>query len=292
MKYVLLLVFILNLLYSAPSAFGAGDLSSKTPYGLTTTEKAILENKKKLKLVTSKYIFQNQDIKNIKNELLTLKSLISSNLSSSDRLKKDLNKRIFDLENKKIFDLENKINEINSRLKYIETATINLNKSTEALKISFLALKDIILNINENFVSQEELSSIKSLIPKKKKSKISNKKRELLAHKAYKKKKYSKAKELYEVLLKNKYHPAKSSFYLGEISFYQKKYKKAIDFYTKSVNLYAKAKYMSLLLYHTAMSYVYTGNKKQAKDFFDSVIVNFPKSKASKWSKKEIKKRY
>ncbi len=291
MKNVLLLIFITYSLNSAaPSAFGAGDLSSKTPYGLTATEKAIIENKKKLKKINAKYNFQNQNIKSIKDDLLTLKSLISANLSSSNNVKKGLTTNIFGLE-EKIDNLASKIKYLEDKTKSSEEMINQLTKTNNALKTSFLGLRDIILHINDTFVSQEELSLLKKLIPKAK-SKISNKEREKLAYKAYKKKSYHKAKALYEVLLKNKYHPAKSSFYLGEISFRQKQYKKAIDFYTKSVNLYAKASYMPILLYHTAMSYVYTGNKKQAKDFFDSVVTNFPKSKASKWSKQEIKKRY
>jgi TolA-binding protein len=290
MKYILL-IFTIHILYSAaPSAFGAGDLSLDTPYGLTVTEKAILANKKKLKKLAVKYNFQNQNQNNIKDDLSTLKSLISSNLSTSSQLRKNLEKHLY--------NIENKISDINTRIKFIEDKAIlleetinNLNNINETLKTSFLELKDIILNINSTFVTQEELNLIKKLIPKPK-IKISNKKMAKLANKAYRAKKYTKAKNLYKTLLKNKYRPAKSNFYLGEISYRQKKYKIAIKFYQESVNLYAKAKYIPLLLYHTAMSYVNIGEKEQAKNFFDSIISNFPKTQEYKWTKKELKKRY
>ena len=41
----------LNLVAAEPSAFGAGNLDSTSPYGLTSSEKAVLENKKSLKKV-------------------------------------------------------------------------------------------------------------------------------------------------------------------------------------------------------------------------------------------------
>ena len=280
MRYVLF-VFIIHALYPAPSAFGAGDLSSKTPYGLTNTEKAIVDNKKNIKKITIKSNLQKNSIKSIQNDLLTIKSLISSDISSSNKIKNNLYNRLS--------ILENKISNLEGRATSLEELTNRVNLANQALKVSFLGLKDIIININNKFVSQEDLNEVKKLIPK---PTISNHKLSKLAHRAYTKKEYYKAHNLYTTLVKNKYRPANSTFYLGEISYRQKKYRNAINFYTKSVNLYAKASYMSILLYHTAMSYVYLGEKKKAKPFFNSVISNFPKSKASKWSKQEIKKRY
>jgi len=46
----LFLTFSPVLLFSAePSAFGAGDITSSNPYGLTKNEKVLLETEKKLK---------------------------------------------------------------------------------------------------------------------------------------------------------------------------------------------------------------------------------------------------
>ena len=44
MQYILGLLFTLQIIYSAPSSFGAGDLSQKKPYGLSSNEKFILKN--------------------------------------------------------------------------------------------------------------------------------------------------------------------------------------------------------------------------------------------------------
>ena len=52
---VLLTTAVPLLLISAePSAFGAGDLSNSEPYGLTSSEKVILQNKDKLRSVVVK----------------------------------------------------------------------------------------------------------------------------------------------------------------------------------------------------------------------------------------------
>jgi len=61
MKLLLLIPVLPFFLYAEPSAFSAGNLDSKNPYGLTPREKKILENKKKVRNLTNK--FGNVDAK-------------------------------------------------------------------------------------------------------------------------------------------------------------------------------------------------------------------------------------
>lgn len=53
-KTIFLLVAPLVLLANEPSAYGAGDLESSTPYGLTSSEKHILKNKQEVKSLDKK----------------------------------------------------------------------------------------------------------------------------------------------------------------------------------------------------------------------------------------------
>lgn len=48
-------VSMASLLYAyEPSVYGAGNIDSATPYGLTKTEQAVLENKKTLQMLYNK----------------------------------------------------------------------------------------------------------------------------------------------------------------------------------------------------------------------------------------------
>jgi len=52
-----------SLLYAyEPSVYGAGDINSANPYGLTQTEQSVLENKKTLQMLYNKMIEQQRKI--------------------------------------------------------------------------------------------------------------------------------------------------------------------------------------------------------------------------------------
>ena len=67
------------LLYSAePSAFGAGDLTSSTPYGLTSNEKVILDTKDKLHKVSVKSNNQANKLDSLRERIDGLQSIVES----------------------------------------------------------------------------------------------------------------------------------------------------------------------------------------------------------------------
>ena len=75
MKLLLLItVFSLSIFASEPSAFGAGDLDAKNPYGLTESEKKIFENKKKVRNLTSKYSFVDAKVKDTQTTVEGMRS--------------------------------------------------------------------------------------------------------------------------------------------------------------------------------------------------------------------------
>ena len=105
----------------------------------------------------------------------------------------------------------------------------------------------------------------------------------------YVKKRYDEAKKRFAITAKKGYKPAASNYYLGEIAYYTKQYEDALFYYKKSASLYDQASYMDVLLLHTAIALEKTGQKEEAKAFFQSVIDTYPDSKAAAIAKKRMK---
>ena len=104
------------------------------------------------------------------------------------------------------------------------------------------------------------------------------------------KQRYDEAKKRFVITDKKGYKPAASNYYLGEIAYYTKKYEDAVFFYKKSASLYDQASYIDVLLLHTAISLEKTGDKSQAKTFYQNIIDNYPDKKSAKIAKEKLKK--
>lgn len=101
---------------------------------------------------------------------------------------------------------------------------------------------------------------------------------------------YDEAKERFTLTDKNGYKSAASNYYLGEIAYYTKKYEDAIFYFKKSAGLYDKASYIDTLLLHTAISLENTGEKDQAKAFYENIIANYGDKKTAKIAKEKLQK--
>ena len=75
-----------------------------------------------------------------------------------------------------------------------------------------------------------------------------------------------------------------ANFYLGEISYQQKAYNEAIQYYQKSIELYDKADYTPKLLYHTAISFDKIKDTQSANRFYKALKLGYPDSKEAKAS--------
>jgi len=93
-----------------------------------------------------------------------------------------------------------------------------------------------------------------------------------LAVRLYNKKQYKKAKNIFVHLEKAEFKEAPSSYYLGEIAYFTKRYEDAIYYFKKSAKLYPKASYMHTLLLHTAISLEKIGQKKEAVKFYRKIV--------------------
>ncbi|MEN4053470.1 MULTISPECIES: tetratricopeptide repeat protein [Sulfurimonas] len=286
------------LLAAEPSAFGAGDLSSPEPYGLTSSEKVILETKDKLKKVAQKSNSQASQLDSLRERIDGLQSIVESISRKTHNNKINLQK----LKEEEELGFTS-ANEYQVRLS--ESIQEN-SKKIEELKLSILEISKLLDEINTHYVTKDEYNSLvksvndfKDLVAKELKSgkrgksnsssKISSAELYNLAKKNYDKKYYTKAIANYEELIKRKYKPAYAHYMIGEMNFKRKNYARAISYFKKSSQLYSKAKYMPTLMLHTAISMDRTGDKAHAKSFYKAIIAKYPNSKEASEAKRRLK---
>jgi TolA-binding protein len=104
------------------------------------------------------------------------------------------------------------------------------------------------------------------------------------------KQRYDEANKRFTLTDVKGYKPAASNYYLGEIAYYTKKYEDAIFYFKKSAGLYDKASYIDVLLLHTAISLEKTGEKAQARAFYDNIIENYKDKKTANIARKKLEK--
>lgn len=189
------------------------------------------------------------------------------------------------------------LNELRANKKKSESTTAS---SSDALLQKLAGMID---EINANYVSKDALSTLlgsKKTIKTKTKS-TAKKAPDSLHGKTnatlysegvrhFVKHRYSEAKKRFSITDTKGYKPAASNYYLGEIAYYTKQYDDAIFYYKKSAGLYDKASYIDTLLLHTAISLEKTGEKAQAKIFYENIIENYPEKKTAKIAKQKLQK--
>jgi TolA-binding protein len=182
----------------------------------------------------------------------------------------------------------------------------NMNSSSNGTQNSDALLQKLagmIDEINANYVRRDELNKVlaKSTTPSKKKTPKSVSTQDSLSGKTnatlysegvrhFVKQRYSEAKKRFSITDTKGYKPAASNYYLGEIAYYTKQYEDAIFYFKKSAGLYDKASYIDTLLLHTAIALDKTGEKSQARAFYENIIENYPSKKTAKIAKDRVKK--
>ena len=294
----------LYLVANEPSAFGAGNLDNPTPYGLTSSEKTVLQNKHALKNVVVNSNNQANKVDSLRERIDGLQSIIESLSRKSQKNKTAL----ASLENKNSEDLKN-ADEYEKRLaEAVELNSKLAEKNTQTIAKNLLVIQELsklIDTINANYVTKQEFNSLvnsvnefKALVSKELKSKVKSKESSLssmtngeVADKAkalYDKQYYTKAIEYYTYLISKNYKPAASHFMVGQMKFQRKNYSDAISYYKKSASLYSKASYMPELLLNTAISMDKTNDKKNAKVFYNAILSKYPDTKEAKSAQKYL----
>lgn len=271
-KKILILVALIatNLLSQEISVYGAGLNSNDNPYGLTKDEKNLLEKNKKVAALDRNMGSVQSQINELKEKIEGIISIVESNSI--------------------------KINEINSKLSMLEHSNQDQNISHELQELKTYVKKSRAIESKNNKNIKKTINQLSKLIDQDTQNKSTTKKVETinenipsskLLEKAkyyYNKKNYDTSKRYFEILVTKYYKPAECNFYLGEIAYFQKKYKRAISHYKESVGLYDKANYIPKLLYHTAISYDKLKNQSEANKFYNALKTNYPNSKEAKAS--------
>ncbi|PHS38570.1 MAG: hypothetical protein COB07_08255 [Sulfurovum sp.] len=200
------------------------------------------------------------------------------------------------------------LNELQIKQTYTPTV-VESGQPNDALLQKLAAMID---DINENYVSKEELQKAlgKKAVPKKSVPKKNTAKTSVKSNKKEKdsvqgksnaalysegvrlfvKKRYDEAHKRFTVTDTKGYKPAASNYYLGEIAYYTKKYEDAIFYFKKSAGIYDQASYIDTLLLHTAVSLEKSGDKGQAKAFYENIIENYSGKKSAEIAKQRLKK--
>jgi len=277
------------------SAFGAGDLNSPSPYGLTKAEKHILNNKETLEDIDGTVRKNRTRISTLEESLSGMKSIVEGLNETGRDGKLSLQSLQTELNGMKdsSIGMNQKIDEI----------ILNHDQNIKQLKLVMSELSTLIDTINSTYVTKEEynalateINSFKRDVSKQLKkistggsNPLDNKSNAQVAKDAavlFKKKKYADAIDAYEHLIKKKYKPAAAHYYIGESYFQLNEYKNAIAYFKKSAELYKKASYMPNLMLHTGVSLQKTNDPNGADQFFQALIAKYPGSSEAKKAEK------
>lgn len=293
---VLLFTISVPLFLSAaePSAFGAGNLDNPEPYGLTSNEKVILQNKNKLQNVVVKSNNQANEVDSLRERIDGLQSIIENLSRKTHNNKVNLK----NLEDKHSINMQS-TGEYETRLsEVVQTNVINVEKTKNVV----FDLSLIIESIKKDYVTKaefnllvDEVNKFKELIVKELEQ---NKPQDLAnvnggdlydqAKANFDKKLYTQAIKEYELLIVKNYKPAYAHYMIAEMYYQRKNYANAITYYKKSTSIYDKASYMPNLMLHSAISMDNTGDANHAKVFYKAIIAKFPNSNEAKVAKKYL----
>ncbi|MDR2080410.1 MAG: tetratricopeptide repeat protein [Campylobacteraceae bacterium] len=272
-------------LHAEPSAFDAGKLDSNSPYGLTESEKYLLNmNKKietlsaelaKLKTEVSMAAEKSEGAASLLDGLSGKVASISQSAQAMDTNQSYQNTRIDELEK---YVKESRELELANQ-ETIKNVLTELTAMVDALNADYATLNKRISAL-ENKKTTTTSAASKSQFSANITSEELSKEGERL----FTNKEYNNSKKYFSELIARNYKPARNSYMLGEAEYFSEKWSEAIANYKKSVKLYDKADYMPRLLYHTAISFDKIGDTASANQFYKLLKTNYPDSKEAKAS--------
>lgn len=304
MKKIILVAtfFGATFLHAESSAFDAGNLTSDSPYGLSSNEKLF---KEKLDSLVNNYAQVNASVNEAHEKIEGLQSTlegINAQYSKS-------NSRLSQVEDS-YTEIENNFTKQIQELKaYAEESRKIQEANNKQIKKVLAELSSLVDSINANYVSKDEFKNQSNLIAVSQiennntiENNITNDDQSLkqVAEAAWKKNtnneifdlaikdlnanNFDTAREKLNYLLEKKHKSATVNFYLGELEYKQKNYSNAIVYYKKSSTISTKGSYFPKLLYHTAISLDKVGDTKSANGFYKALKTNYPNSPEAKAS--------
>ncbi|EGK8022238.1 hypothetical protein IO403_000373 [Campylobacter lari] len=325
MKLKLLSVALLGatFLHAEISAFDAGKVDTKTPYGLTQNEKLQYENQERLRALNEYYT-------NLTSKINTAVENIEGLQSVTEGLNAQYSKA-----NTKLLSLEetyqnfdaNITQEIQNLRAYVEENRQIQEKNHQEIQKVLSEITTLINKINDDYISKEDMNKTITFFQSEiarvqNQTKVTpvvpivsddNKTEEIIqdenetqeevievkddswkklqsseilkkAIDETNKNQFEDAKEKFEHLISIHYKPARSTFWLGEIRYKQQDYAGALGFYKKSSAISTKGDYVPKLLYHTAISLDKVGDPKSANKFYKALKTAYPDSPEAKVS--------
>ncbi|MCR8686541.1 tetratricopeptide repeat protein [Campylobacter sp. 1569] len=325
MKLNLLSVALLGatFLHAEISAFDAGKVDTKTPYGLTQNEKLQYENQERLKALNEYYTNLTSKINTAVENIEGLQSVTEGLNAQYSKA----NTKLLSLEeNYQNFDA-NITQEIQNLRAYVEENRQIQEKNHQEIQKVLGEITTLINKINDDYISKEDMNQtitffqseiarvqnqakVISAVPIVKddnktqeviqdvnetQEEVTEKKddswKKLQSSEILKKaidetnkNQFEDAKEKFEHLISIHYKPARSTFWLGEIRYKQQDYVGALGFYKKSSAISTKGDYVPKLLYHTAISLDKVGDPKSANKFYKALKTAYPDSPEAKVS--------
>ncbi len=294
--FILLTPFLLSA--AEPSAFGAGNLDSPNPYGLTETEKQILSNRKTLDTIEKKTFKQLSRVESIQERVDGLQTIVEgiNEKSQSNAIELKQLQSARDLSESERIAREK---ELSAQI------AVNTENITQLKKV-LTEFSQLIDTINANYVSKEEfnrlvedINGFKSSVGKSLKSVatsgnpysgLSSAEISDNAYKHYQQKEYTTAIEEYTYLIEKNYKPARAHYMIGEMWYYRSEFGKALSYFKESAKLYDKASYMPTLMLHSAVCMEKTGDSANAKAFLNALIATYPDDKIAIEAQKRLDK--
>ena len=293
------------------SMFGAGDLESATPYGLTKSEKVIVKTKKSVAKNQKQIKRVDVVIEDMTERIDALESLMEGDSQKLNKVFLNLNRQIKKSDNDTAVNIlfkesyQNNIEQITSEIGELKNSINENNENINRLKLSFDKIVKTVNKVNKNYVTRSEFNKLLKLLDKKASSSVSQKKskkstsnvdksksnKQLISEVRvlFKKDYFTKALPILDHLIEKNYKPAECNYYLGEINYYRKKYKNALHYFKTSMMLYDKATYLPKLLLHSAISFDKTGDSENAENFYTTLVEIYPDTPEAKEASKKIK---
>jgi len=287
-----------------PSAYKAGDLSSPNPYGLTSSEKKIVEQNKNIQNISTKLFDTAQSQAELRNEIDGIKSIIVGHSEKirqfEQKIENDANSSLAVQNLEKKFDDNLKLqNENYDKIMSTLSALASLMDDTRETYISKEQLKAILgksykeveTSAKKSAVTPDKNSGLKTIEGKPATTEQTAKetqKEQILSLNAgdifkkgqqeFRDNKLQEAKTTLEELKAKDptYKKAVTEYYLGEIAYKNSAYKDALIHYQASVEADEKASYVPIILFRTGISLEKTGDKASAKKILNSLIKNYP----------------
>lgn len=273
-KKIIFLGALAPIIYAETSAFNAGNINLKEPYGLTENEKVLLENKKKVETLSKDYTGVDFKTNKALERIEGIQSVID-----------DLNNKTYNFEGK-LLEVEKfskeKSESYDKELADIKQELKNQKYAINQLKKALSELTNLVGSLGESKaakISNIELNT-NNVTAQTPAQKMDN------AISLFNSKNYDAAAKIFEELANSRHKPAQCNFYLGQIAYAKKDYNNAIYYYKTSSDLYnaqgVKAPNMPLILLNTANSLKAINELDKANNFYAALKKQFPNSSEAK----------